>query len=802
MARFQTAEGPSKRSRRGGAWMVFLCLTSLWFADPVRAQTSGQLTGQVKDATDAPLVAVAVTVRGAVTRVAQTGPDGRFAFHDLPEGQYELVAALAGFAPARRIIRVGPGLPAVVSLTLSVLLQERTVVTASRMGERDIQTTPMAVSVLSGAQLDRMESHNVAQIAGLAPTVTFSQNSDYAQLTIRGIGSNVVFAGSDPSSAVYVDGVYIARPVMVLTDFLDLQRVEVLRGPQGTLYGRNAVGGAVNVITKSPTNEVEAAARVVAGNFNTFRTEARLSGPIVRNKVLGSAAFLRGVSEGFVRDLDHPDRPLGGEDATAALGKLHILFNGRTDLLFSGDISHKDPIPLTYAKVLAVKPGFQVDNPVNLHEVRTSTLAKNRTLQYGASARFTANVAAGTTLSSLTAFRKLDWDNWNDADITELDLVEGHVREIQHQWSEEITVSHLRPGLTWIAGLFLFDEADRQPVSVRLGGPRLENNFQADVAANSRALFGQGTVELTRRLSATAGLRYTREGKTTVSEGQLSTLDPPVTVVSGTAYSYTDDIFHTAWTPKVGLDMRLGNAAVAYASATRGFKSGGFNLTSPEAGRGYAPEWAWSYEGGLKTTVADGRARFSVAGFQTDYSDLQVQTAIRPGVIDISNAAEATIRGVEFEGSARLTRAVHAGGHLAWLDATYDRYIAVGVGGVTGNVDGHRLNNAPEWSGRLWLEWNRGIGRSRMVSLRADSRWQSTVFFTPFNDAIQRQRPYGLLEVSAELAPEHRRWSVMAYSRNLTNEDYVTGTFSSPPPAIGGRPGESRQVGVQLMLRR
>ena len=246
----------------------------------------------------------------------------------------------------------------------------------------------------------------------------------------------------------------------------------------------------------------------------------------------------------------------------------------------------------------------------------------------------------------------------------------------------------------------------------------------------------------------------------------------------------------------------LEHATVAYASATRGFKSGGFNLTSPEAGRGYAPEWAWSYEGGLKTTVADGRARLNVAAFQTDYSDLQVQTAIRPGVIDISNAAEATIRGVEFEGSARLTRAVHAGGHLAWLDATYDRYIAVGVGGVTGNVAGHRLNNAPEWSGRLWLEWNRGIGRSRVVSLRADSRWQSTVFFTPFNDAIQRQRPYGLLEVSAELAPDHRRWSVMAYARNLTNEDYITGTFSSPPPAIGGRPGESRQVGVQLMLRR
>jgi iron complex outermembrane recepter protein len=162
---------------------------------------------------------------------------------------------------------------------------------------------------------------------------------------------------------VYVDGVYLARPAMVLADFLELDRVEVLRGPQGTLYGRNAVGGAINIITKNPTNEVEASARVDAGSLDLLRAEARLSGPIVRDKVLGSVSFLRGVRDGFVRDLNHPDHPLGGEDVTAARGKLHVVFNRRSDLLLSGDVTHRDPAPLVYAKVLAVKPGFQVDNP-------------------------------------------------------------------------------------------------------------------------------------------------------------------------------------------------------------------------------------------------------------------------------------------------------------------------------------------------------------------------------------------------------------------------------------------------------
>ena len=248
------------------------------------------------------------------------------------------------------------------------------------------------------------------------------------------------------------------------------------------------------------------------------------------------------------------------------------------------------------------------------------------------------------------------------------------------------------------------------------------------------------------------------------------------------------------------MELRLGEQALAYASATRGFKSGGFNASSPEPGRGYAPEWAWSYEAGLKSTFASGRARLNLAAFHTHYTDLQVQTAIRPGVLDISNAASADIRGVEMEGSWQPARALQVGGHLAWLDARYDQYVAVGVGGVTGDVSGRRLSNAPRWSGRLWLDWRTGAGRAGTLSLRAETRGQSIVFFTPFNDGVQRQSAYGVLDLSAEIGPGP--WSVGVYARNLTGENFITGTFSSPPPAIGGRPGEPRMVGIQLALRR
>jgi iron complex outermembrane recepter protein len=773
-------------------------LACLLMAAPAATQQAGQIRGLVEDITGARLEGVTITLRGTADRVAKTDQEGRFTLQQLPDGEYELTAALDRFVPIVRILRLVNGTTEPVVLTLSVGVFEQVLVTAAKTGERNVQSAPMALSALPAAELQLPQVHSVADLAGRVPAVTFSQNSDFSQLTIRGIGTNVVFAGSDPSSAVYVDGVYLARPVTVVGDFLDLERVEVLRGPQGTLYGRNAVGGAMNVITKNPSNGVEASARFVAGALNTVRAEARVSGPIVHDRVMGSAAILRGVREGFVRDLDHPDHPLGGEDVTAARGKLRVVLNGSSDLLMSADVTNQDPTPLTYAKVLAVKPGFQVDNPADLHEVRTSTLAEGHNDQYGAAARLTMHVTPKTTLTSLTAFRKLDYQVINDADITELDLTSVDLHENQHQISEELTVAQQGSRLTWLGGLFLFDEVDRQPTAIRLGGPRLLNFLDPKVEADSQAVFGQATLSVMRRLSMTGGLRYTHEGKTIDNLGRISPFDLPTVFLPG-AYAYSDEISHSAWTPKAGLEMQAGKQTFTYVSATRGFKSGGFNFTSPEPGRGYAPEFAWSYEGGVKTTVASGHTRLSLAVFQTDYTNLQVQTAIRPGVIDISNAAAATIRGVEFEGASEVTRTVRAGGHLAWLDATYDQYVAVGVGGVTGNVAGNRLNNAPLWSGRLWLEWSGNLGRARVISLRADSRWQSTVFFTPFNDRTQYQPSYGIVDLTAEYGPS-RRWGIGMYVRNLTNTDFIAGTFSSPIPAIGGRPGEPRQVGVQFTV--
>ena len=519
----------------------------------------------------------------------------------------------------------------------------------------------MAISAVSQADLGRLGTQTIEQARALAPSVTFSQNTGWGQLTIRGIGTNAVFAGSDPSSAIYLDGVYLARPAMAFARFLDLDRIEVLRGPQGTLYGRNAVGGAMNLITRSPTNELEAAAHFTAGSFGELRADARVSGPLKRDSVMGSFAIARGVQDGYVRDLEHPDHPLGGDDDTAARGQLRVVFDRRTSLLLSSDVDYQTGVPLTYNKVLVAKPGYQFDNPPGFHDVRTSLISRGDTLHYGASARLTMALAPATSLVSLTAYRNLDYEFVADSDSTELDLIRTRQLERQHQLSQEITISHQQPRLTWVGGAFLFSESDHQTIwSDQPAGP-FQLRLDPRVTAASRAVFGQATVELTSGLSATAGVRYTHEGKDIDNAGGRYVLEDPTLLIPGSAYSYSDSITHTAWTPKVGLEMKLSDGALAYVSATRGFKSGGFNISSTAPGRGYDPEWAWSYEGGWKGTLMAGRSRIGVSAYFMNYTDLQVQTPIGIGVLDIRNAAAATIRGVEVENTTRIGRGLEAG---------------------------------------------------------------------------------------------------------------------------------------------
>lgn len=788
------------KPRQTLAWAP--CLLAL--ASAALAQPAPPLSGVVRDGTGSGLPGVTVTVAGAAlaaSRTVVTDERGRYEVEALPAGRYRVTAALKGFEPWSTEVDVGAGATTLdVVLTLSSF-SERVTVTATKTGAADVQSTPVAISVLPARTLEEMGVQTVEGLAGVVPSVTMSQQAGNAQVTIRGIGTNSTVVGADPSSTIHLDGVYLGRPSMVFTDFLDVERVEVLRGPQGTLYGRNSVGGTINIVTRPPTPTFEPRVRLTAGNYDKRRAEGAVSGPLVKDKVMGRVALLRGTREGFVHDLDHPDHSLGSEDTWSGRGQLRVVFGTRGDLLLSGDYGRFEGIPLTYAKPLVSKPPFSFDNPPGLWTVRTSHVTSGKNIQQGTSAKLSVRLNTTTTLNSLTAYRKANYRFFIDADATELALQTSNVPDLQHQVSQELTLAQRKSKLTWIGGAFFFDEHNEGQVEITVYPARIQIRPFARVGVKAWAVFGQATYSVSRRVSLTGGLRYTDERKDldntggTYRQGTATLADPT------SFYDYVDAASFDAWTPKGSIQVQASRETFVYVSATRGFKSGGFNPTATKPGMAFKPEFAWSYEGGLKRTLARGRVRVNAAAFSNDYQDLQVQSFARPGVVDVRNAGSATIRGVEVEAAAKAGRGLQFAGHLSWLDATYDHYFAFVPGDTTlHDAAGRRLNNASAWSGGGSAVYEFGAGRAWTASLRGDVSWQSRVFFTPANDRIETQGPYGLVHMRAGFEPRSRRWEVAVYMRNVGNRGYITGTANIPLPAITARPGEPRYWGTQFTL--
>jgi iron complex outermembrane receptor protein len=389
--------------------------------------------------------------------------------------------------------------------------------------------------------------------------------------------------------------------------------------------------------------------------------------------------------------------------------------------------------------------------------------------------------------------RRFEFDVRVDTDSTELNLSIGNTHEIHDQLSQEFTLTGEQGGITWTGGLFAFKDVDRQPTLSEILFAGLNNTLNPRVEGRNIAAFGQANVPLGSRFAAIAGIRHSRDKKTIDNVGQTMAGNRILT-----SFQYRDSTSAAAWTPKFAVDYQINERTLAYVSATRGYKSGGFNITAPEARGGFAPEWAWTYEAGGKWSPLNERARLNGAVFYTDYTDLQVQTPLRPGVVDIRNAATATIRGIELEGEIQAAPRWRLGGHAAWIDARYDRYVAAGPGGTSVDAAGRRLFNAPEYSGRAFLEYQRQLGAGTL-SVWLEALLQSTVYFTALNDPIESQGAYGLVNANVTIRPR-RHWSIGLFARNLTDTDYLTGTSSVPPPAIAGGPGVRRRVGVQFSV--
>lgn len=670
------------------------------------------------------------------------------------------------------------------------------IVTATRTGETRLQDTPLAVTAVSSETLDRAGIKDIRDLVTIAPGLQVTQNATFSQVYIRGIGSNNVFGGSDPSSTMHVDGIYLARPGSYLSNFLDVERIEVLRGPQGTLYGRNSVGGTINVISRKPDDVMRAKAQLTYGNYDFMRAEGYVSGPVVPGVIAASASVLRSRRDGYLANAVPGVGDIDDEDTVGGRAQMRFTPGSRLDLVLRADYLHSDDALGGYVKVLQ-ETADPVANSV-LDDFRTVALnirSGSKRTQWGTSADLSYELG-DATLRSLTGYRTNSLEQVGDTDGTALNIRRTDQIEDQRQFSQELNLSGRLGELSYILGLYYFDENIRVDSSVTTFGANVRANFSPVIETAAVAGFGQASYAFTERLSLTAGLRYTRERKRFNQTAQFFFLDTGE-FRPGFPETYSLRDVYTAWTPKVGLEFRPVDDVLIYASATKGFKSGGFNFASRNLEQGFDPETLWSYETGVKLELFDRLWRLNGTYFHYDYTNLQVQSFLSPGVIDITNASDATVDGVEIESLLRPIQGIQFGANVAYLDAVYKNYTtALAPGNVTFDASGNRLNLAPKWAYSAFVDLDLPVGDGAVIG-RAEYSHRGRQFFTAANAGLDQQAPYGLINASLGYDFGDSGFRVMVFGRNLADKEYVTSTASFAS-GIVGRVGEPRTYGVRL----
>ncbi|WP_326523004.1 TonB-dependent receptor [Sphingomonas sp.] len=673
------------------------------------------------------------------------------------------------------------------------------VVTATRTGATRLQDTPLAVTAFNVETLERAGVKDVRDLTALTPNLQVTQNGAFSQIYIRGIGSNNVFAGSDPSSTIHLDGIYLARPASYLSNFLDVERIEVLRGPQGTLYGRNSVGGTVNVVSRKPGDTLTAKLQATYGNYDFTRLEGYFSTPIA-DGVAASVSVIGSRRDGYLRNVGPQGGRIDSEGTIGFRSQLRLTPSPKLEVLLRGEWVDSDDTMSGYTKLLQTVPD-PVANSV-LGDFRAvalniQTFSKRR--QWGTSAEIGYDLGGGLSLKSLTGFRGNRMQTATDTDATTLNTRRTDQFEKQHQFSQEVNLLGKVGDLSFILGGYYFDENIQPDTSVTTFATNLRVNYKPTVNTEAVAAFAQGTFALTDWLSLTAGIRYTRENK---RFDQIATNFNTVTNTPMATFprTYSREGVYKAWTPKFGIELRPSNGLLLYASATKGFKSGGFNLASANPAQGFAPETLWSYEGGAKLDLFERVLQLNVAYFHYDYKDLQVQSFLTPGVIDITNASDAKVDGLEVESVLRPTRWLQIGANLAYLDARYDNYpSALAPGNIPFDASGKRLNLSPKWTKALWAQLDVPTGDGRVFA-RGEYSHRTRQFFTALNTGLDQQAPYSLVNASIGYAFPGEHFELLVYGRNLADKDYVTSTASFAA-GIVGRVGEPRTYGLRAIAR-
>lgn len=665
------------------------------------------------------------------------------------------------------------------------------VVTGQRRAQNLIDV-PISISALSGEQVENAGMTNVASLQRVVPGFTLTFAGAHSQPTIRGVGTQVAGIGLPSNVAIYVDGFYRPNPVTNNVDLIDVDSVQVLKGPQGTLYGRNATGGAVLITTREPQFEPTLKMNVSYGNYDTLRAGAFASGPL-SEKLAGSITVFNSTGKSYAKNVV-PD--VSDRDRRTTIAKGKLLFKASDTASLTLGYEHtdiEDPSVFMFSPYEGISAGLFAPG---------GAIVESRPFHYANDYRPVFNSKsnsvflkgvfsfAGATLTSTTSYE--DQHNYSGYDVDDSSANIQHVDfpGQQETTNQELVLSSNSDGpLSWlVGGMFLHDNGTQQLIV-----PGAGEIIDAGVVTDSYAFYADVTYELAHGLFLTGGARY---GKDKLKERFSSAFAPGVTRAS---VSF-DDV-----TPRATIRYEIDPRKNVYASYNKGYKSGGFNPTSLTTAS-VNPEKIDAYEVGYKQSsrVWD----LSLASFYYSYKNLQV-SAYQGPITSLVNAAKARIYGAETTLALRPIDNLTLSLSGAYLHAEYKSFPGaphyvfnpgdnVTPGGITvspGDASHNPIVNSPKWSGNLNAAYTYPMGDRGSLEFHTNFTYQTVVYFDAFQ--ATKQPAYGVLGARIGWNAPGDRFKLSAFGENLTDKEYAQAIFQQPV-AFSIRYAQPRLYGIEL----
>lgn len=675
---------------------------------------------------------------------------------------------------------------------------ETIIVTAERRAV-DQQEIPLAITAVTGDALTEQHATNIAQVN--VPGLVVSELLGAAKIYIRGIGYDSLSSGAESRVAIYNDGVYIARPPVGLVSFYDVDRIEVLRGPQGTLYGRNATAGAVNIITTEPGDYLEGYGSLTVGNYNTIQTEGAVTVPL-SDAVSTRLAFQTIDNSGYGEHIEN-GKNVDDLQSRAFRAKVAIEPSDTLRVLLTGDYYKADDGSggFHYAgpavegiTPLGIATGFEApEDPRD-----TAGVGPDRKLQtYGFAGQVDLDLSDNLTLTSLTSYRKTDFEILTNNDGLPSNYSTATQIDDGEQFSEELRIAGDFDRLQFILGGYYFQEKANAVLQVAMSGFIFGVDMEAlfgeppetyiqgywaggTLKTKAGAIFGQATYEVTDALKLTVGGRYSSEKKSIDEQAQFDfsrVYDPANPIIPfGTQ---TDSDSASSFDPKVAIEYKFSEDIFAYASWSRGFKSGGYNVGGLQAP--FDPEKITDYEFGIKTDLLDRRLRLNLSAFWYDYTDLQ-STVIRNTAQLTENAASAELKGIELEFAAAPIAGLRLAGSFSYLDGKYKDYITedpTKPGEPAQDLAGNRLSNSPRYLADLDIAYTMPIG-SDDLTLQTRARYTSKIYFTQFNNETMSEDGRIIVDGFARYEFRQAGVEIGAFIKNVFDKRYFVTALEGP----------------------